>query len=503
MADSVLPIQRHSKTKQQVKMYTGNHLADLLNKSASLISGFEDEEDKQREFYRKNPAKWAWDKVAFECKGIQEPVLHALADGKDAAMRSGHSCGKSGVAGIATLWWLDTHVDSKVMTTAPGERQLKHILWAEIGARFASWSDRWQWQLTRGMNLYNKQRPSTWFALGIYSQDAGKIEGFHTETEGNLLIIVDEAKAVPDDFFVAVSSMVGRKLMTSVPPLNARGYFYDAFTRFREMWACFHMSTLDSPFVTAQWIEDRKKDWFEGSATWQAKILGEFPKNISTNLLINPGTVEDAQARWEGWKEWSEQVAVGVDVARFGDDRTVIADLVYPKVVKIIETSKQDTMMTVGRIIENLNWIEREMEKKKLVAEARKIPIMVDDTGLGGGVTDRLSELEYNVIPICFGSKAVDAVNYANKRTELWCNLALAMDWLAVPTDEAMNGAGARLAAELSSVQFEYTSTGKKLEPKEKVKKRLGNSPDIADAVALCVEGLAMMDGGRVGVEVW
>lgn len=479
-------------------------LANLLRKSGQMVTGFVDVEDKRREAGRAEPEKWVHDELHMECQGIQGPVMRALAEGKDCAVRTGHSCGKSGLAGMVNIWWLDTRPMSKVMSTAPGERQLKHILWAEIGARFANWSRRHEWQLTRGMNMYNKVHPAGWFGLGVYSSEADKIEGFHTETPGYLLIIVDEAKAVDDTFFVACASMVGQRLMTSVPALNSRGFFYDAFSKHKGLWECFHMSTLNSPFVTQAWIEDRKKDWIEGSAVWQAKILGDFPKNISSNLLINPSQVEDAQKRWEdGPGTWTDSISVGVDVARFGDDRTVVTNLINSRLVRIIEKAKQDTMATVGIIIENLRQIEQSAEKRKIEVSSKKIPVVVDDTGLGGGVVDRLGELEYNVVPINFAWKAEDPEKYANKRTELWCNMALAMDWLVLPSDDAMMGGGARLAAELTSTQFAYTSTGKKLEPKESIKKRTGVSPDIGDSLALAIEGVNISGNVSFGCEVF
>ena len=491
---------------------TTKALSDLLLKSGQLVRGFMDQEDKERDYYRTRPVQWIYDNLGFECQGVQGDVLNALAKDLDPSeladegsvhMMTGHSCGKSRTAAAASLWWLDTRVDSKVMTTAPGERQLKHILWAEIGALFANWKKRWQWTLTRGMNLYNKKLSNSWFALGIFSQEASKIEGFHTEKIGNLLIVVDEAKAVPDEFFVATATMLGKRLLTSVPPLNPKGFFVDACTKNRRLWKCFHMSSLDSSFVTPQWIAARKIDWKEGSPVYTAKVLGQIPKYSSYNLVINPGQVEDAQKRWEEKHSWTNAVGVGVDVARFGDDTTVITDVVNNRLIRIIEKAKTSIPTTVGLVVENLYHLSETFNKKNIEIKPKEIPTAIDDTGVGGGVVDELIDKGYNIIPVNFAERADNPEKYINKRTELCWELEAAMCWLQLPADDAMHGAGIRLAAELTSVQFSYTSTGKKLEPKESVKKRSGQSPNIFDSLALAVSALGKDQGGEAGLEIW
>jgi len=443
--------------------------------------------------YAKDPAKWVWDKLGYELKGIQPAVLQSVADGKDTLVRSGHKCGKTFLQACAVLWWLGTHPMSKVPTTAPGERQLKYVLWAEISHLLKRWDERYKWELTMGMHLYNKEHPGDWFALGVYSNKPGNVEGFHTRKKGNLLVVIDEAKGVEPGFFDAVHSMQGLRLMTSVPPLDGRGYFAEACTTRRANWNIFHMSSVDSPFVERSWLEKVKKDWGEGTLLWKTKVEGELPEQDVIDSVISPKDVDAAQDRWNtalppGWKP-----SIGCDVARFGDDKTVNVSLRGKQVGYLMSYQGRDTMWTVGALREMAEreaavWNEQRSSHEPPLSPKR-IPIYVDDTGVGGGVTDRLRELEYNVIPINFGARARDPKKYVNMRNELWFELSLGMKEIALPPNSFARGDGGLLVADLCAPMFRYTSDGRRMESKEETKKRLGRSPDFGDALALAWRG--------------
>ena len=480
-------------------------LADLMQRSAERVGEFSSEDqDTHAAKYALNPCKWVYDELGFELKGIQPDIMCAVAAGNDVAVRTGHKCGKSFVSACNVLFWLATRVRSKVLTTAPGERQLKHILWAEIGSLFRRWRSRHKFNITTGMHISHKDYPEEWFALGIYSNEADRIEGFHTREWGKLLILIDEAKAVDKTFFDAVASMQGQRIMTSVPPLNSQGYFYDAFTTQKELWTRFHQSSEDSPFVDPKWLAAREKDWIRGSVIWQAKIEGEFPQSSSSNLVIDPASVDKAQERFLVAPKASTfgKPAIGCDVARFGDDRTAEIVLRGNRLTLVDEQHGKDLMATVGRLIalaedEAAHYNRHHRYDEGFEAlDPKRIPIFVDDTGLGGGVTDRLAELEYNIFGINFAAKANNPRMYPNKRSELWFDLRDGMEIIELPPDDMFNGAAGRLAAELTFPQYGYTSEGVKLEPKDLIKKRLGRSPDLGDATCL---GWAARNYAEVG----
>lgn len=476
-----------------------------------------DEADKKREFYARDPGKWVYDNLGYELKYKQEPIMRSVALGNDTAIRSGHKCGKSFVLAAQHLWWLDVKgPDCRVLSTAPGERQLKHILWAEIGHLFNRWKKRDQFVKTKGMHIYHRQREDEWYALGVYSSEAGKIEGFHTKEPGKLLAVVDEGKSVEREFFEAVTSMHGQKVVASVPPLDGLGYFCDIFTKYRTIWKTFHMSALESPLIDKKWLLAREKDWIKGSPIWQAKIEGNIPKGDASDLVITIADVELAQERWgEVSPLLDYKVGLGCDVARFGDDLTVKISLRDPgefsgfprRIGNMTTIHGHDLMETVGGLREMayreaqlLNPDVRDEEVIRTVA--RKIPIYVDDTGLGGGVTDRLGELEYNVTGVNFGASAKSEL-YADMGSEMWFDLADDLPRMSLPADEQFHETGARLAGDLCSRKYKYTSLCRKLEPKKDAKKRLGRSPDHGDALALANAAVRSSDIGQFGIEVW
>ncbi len=465
-----------------------------------------DEMDKRAEYYADKSAKYVWDQFRYELKYKQVEILERVARGEDVAIMSGHKCGKTFALACCVIYFLDIKGPcSKVLTTAPGERQLKHILWAEIGHLYNRWKRKNEFEKTTGMHLYHRRYYDDWSALGVYSNHAAKIEGFHTKEEGKFLCVMDEAKTIPEEFFIAVASMQGQNLVASTPPLDGQGYYPRIFTDFRELWSLIHMSTLQSPLVQPKWIEARKKDWVEGSPVWEAKIEGRIPTIDATNLVVSVRKVEEAQERWNDKDQVAEfRSVIGCDIARFGADLTVAVIMRDCRVSRIKVAKKQGLMATVGMLTE-LAYQEALMMRPPehaLQYAKESIPIGVDDTGLNG-VTDRLIELEYNVHGINFATKSGSPI-YGDKPSELWFSLAADLDELSLPPDDAFEGAAGRMITELTSRRFKYTSTGKKIDPKEIAKKYLaGRSPDHADA--LVIANMVRRPAGEpdFGVEVW
>jgi len=158
-------------------------------------------------------------------------------------------------------------------------------------------------------------------------------------------------------------------------------------------------------------------------------------------------------------------VVVGADIARFGTDRTVFVKRQGMQVTDIKMLSKKDTQEVA----------------RQLYDFAGGGKIMVDDTGVGGGVTDKLKDLNAKVVPINFGKRALNKKKYPDIISEMWFNLSDNMDKIGLPDNK-------ELLAELSSRHYRYTADERrKVESKEEYKKRTGRrSPDIADAMILC-----------------
>ncbi len=162
---------------------------------------------------------------------------------------------------------------------------------------------------------------------------------------------------------------------------------------------------------------------------------------------------------------------LGVDVARFGSDKTAIYVRRGLKVLDYKIWSGQDTMRTAKEA-----WSMANNDPDAL--------IVVDDTGVGGGVTDRLRELGANVRPFIAGSKPKKRDKYVNANAELW---------FSFPVHEADIPDDPELIQQLSGRQYAFDNDGrKKIEPKEIYKKRMGKSPDEADALLMCYYDVAV-----------
>lgn len=162
-----------------------------------------------------------------------------------------------------------------------------------------------------------------------------------------------------------------------------------------------------------------------------------------------------------------QPVILGVDVARFGDDRTVLC-VRQGLLVKEVQTfTGLSTMDAADRVL-------------VLLQKERPQGVFIDAGAMGAGVIDRLRQLGYAVSEVNFGGAALDTERYANIRAEMYFKCR---DWLTAGGALPKN---AELKTELSTVEYRFNTTGRIiLEPKDRVKERTGKSPDLADALAL------------------
>ena len=156
----------------------------------------------------------------------------------------------------------------------------------------------------------------------------------------------------------------------------------------------------------------------------------------------------------------------GIDVARFGSDASVIFKRRGLVAFEPIVIRKFDNMALADRIA-----VEMAKEKPEAV---------FIDSGAGQGVIDRLRQMRFDVVEVPFGAQAIDKEQFANRRMEMWWHMA---QWIkqggVIPPDPILQG-------DLGAPTYGYTPKGPKiLEAKDKLKERIGRSPDLADALAL------------------
>lgn len=329
-----------------------------------------------------------------------------------------------------------------------------------------------EWQKTK---IICRVAPERWFAAARTAARPENMQGFHDD---HLLFILDEASGIDDAIFEAVEgALTGKdnKLLIAGNPTRNTGFFKRAFFEDRELYYTMKVSSADSARVSDEYCRRLIKQYGEDSDVVRVRVLGEFPK-AEADGLIALEWVEAAMTReplYEG------DLVIGVDVARFGNDETVIQPRMGKTALAFKNYRKADLMTTVGRIVH----MTQELMKKYSCGRAT---VNVDDTGIGGGVTDRLREVfhEKNLFVTVNGcnngAKPRDS-HYANWGTESYFALRdrFQAGEIILPRDD-------ELTAQLTTRKYQLSSSDKlTLERKDEYKKRIGRSPDRADALVL------------------
>lgn len=437
---------------------------------------------------------------------IQEEIIRSCQKHRETCVASCHGSGKSWIAARIALWFLYTHPQSYVVTTAPTFHQVRDILWQEIG--MAHRSSRVP---LGGEPLETRLKIAPgWFAVGLATYHSDAFQGRHA-AGGDILIIADEAAGVDEQIWIGIDGLMssrGARLLAIGNPTNPSGRFYQMFKQVGV--ARFHISAFDTPnfyelgitiddirsgewedkipegelpmpaLVTPEWVAERYERWGEDSPLWVSRVLGEFPEE-SDDAVIPLSWVEKSMQRWrESKPDPAAPVVVGVDVARFGSDRSCIAVRRGRRIEKIKTYSKRDLMALAGLVVEAIR------------EEAAQI-VYIDEVGMGGGIVDRLRELGHGRIVrgVNTGERPRDAERFANLRAELWWSLRELLnpdtkanpDPLLLPPDE-------ELLADLTAPRYRYTSRGQiQIESKDEMRRRGLRSTDLADAVCLSILG--------------
>lgn len=430
------------------------------------------------EEYQADPVLWGNEQIG-DVPGPwarQIDILESVRDNARTVVKSGHGIGKTWVAARAALWFLLCYPPAIVLTTAPTWRQVERLLWGEIRKQHRSSQRR----LTRRDALITTalKLDDDHYALGLSTDQPERFQGYHAE---HMLVIFDEAPGVDTEIWEAAEGILTgahSRWLCIGNPIRPEGNFWDACTS--SEWNCISVSCLQHPnvvegrpiyrnAVTREWVDERREKWGEDDARYKARVLGEFPDSAD-DMLIPMAWLERAkQARVE---PRGERI-MGVDVARYGQDRSVILIRDDVQVIAIEIMRGQDTMRIAGRV--------QVLAQKHSVAPK---DVKIDVIGIGAGVVDRLHERGFRCTAINFAEAAVDKTHFANKRAECY--------WLARERLDPKREAFAlncqhcdELREELLHTPYEYKSNGQmKLPEKERIKETLGRSPDVADAFA-------------------
>jgi hypothetical protein len=404
------------------------------------------------------------------------PIMFRLA------MASGRGPGKSAFLAWIGHWLMSVAPGCTVIYTANTEQQLKTRTWAEYG-KWLTMAKNSHWFEKTATSV----KPTDWFRDGVVAdlqidpgyyyamaqlwseENPDAFAGVHNHH--GIMVIYDEASGIPipiwtvTEGFFTEPEMHRYWLCMSNPRRNTGGFF-ECFHKNRESWNTKNIDSRTVEGTDPAAYDSIIRQHGADSDEARVEVYGQFPRT-GDNQFISTEHVREAKERQID-PDGFDPLIMGVDVARFGDDASVIrwrrgrdARTIPPSKFKRI-----DNMQLSARCAE-------------LIDQYQPDAVCID-AGNGTGVIDRLRQMGYKVHEVWFGSKA-DTPEYSNKRTEMWGRMRSWLPGGMIDDDQ-------ELYDDLVGPEYHYAGRdGDRimLEPKEQMKKRGLSSPDHGDALAL------------------
>ena len=444
--------------------------------------------------WREHPAQFVREVLGVTPDPWQLDVLEAFPHKQRIAMKACKGPGKTAVEAWLAWNFLVTRIEPKIAAVSVTAENLADNLWAEM----AKWQQRapllraaFEWTKAR---IFYRQSPETWWmSARSWSKTAdpnhqgNTLAGLHAD---HVLFILDESGGIPDAVMAAaeaaLSSCKEGHIVQAGNPTHLEGPLWRACTSERTLW---HVTEItadpDDPRrssrVRVEWAREQIAKYGRDNPWVLVNVFGKFPPG-SLNTLIGPDECREATRRSYRVEDVQHSARVlGVDVARFGDDASVIFPRQGLVAHRPLKFRNLDGAQGAGAVARKwLDWM----------ADA----VFIDDTGgWGASWIDNLRRLGHQPIGVGFASRPYDP-RYDNKRTEMYFE---AIEWIkaggALPEVP-------ELIAALSQTTYSFRGDRLLLEPKEQIKARLGYSPDDADALALTFAqpaSRAAIRGGR------
>jgi len=438
-----------------------------------------------------------------ETRNNPETVNDALFE----AVKAGHGVGKTADVAWIILWLMSTRPHFAGVVTANTRDQLTRKTWREVEV----WRKRCitgHWFKYNATSLHHVVSKDTWRfdAIPWSEHNSEAFAGLHNAGRGQA-VIFDEASAIADVIWeVAEGAMSDPDAFWFVygNPTKRSGRFFDCWNKFARRWHKFTVDARNAAMANKKRIAEMIEDWGFDSDYVRVRVLGEFPFQDVATLI---------PAEWLDGALYRPVIGIdryrpiwGLDVARFGDDRTALAKRRQRALMEPIIFWQGLNLMQICQRIKAI-WDDTEEDDKPSA-------ICVDAIGVGAGVVDRLNEMAAEghfdgttIIGINVSESASVHDKFSRLRDELWwkartwfekLDVSMQQDvemrsrWVLEGNEEYFDDPSARMARkspitdELRDVLFSYLPNGKiKLEPKQDTKERLGRSPDGADAFVL------------------
>lgn len=433
------------------------------------------------------PDEWQIDQLQIIGQRLRggADAAEVLSEATQIAVASGHGIGKSALVAWLILWAISTFEDTRGVVTANTEKQLQNKTWAELS--------KWHRRCITGLLFEctataifsrDKAHEKTWRidAVPWSERNTEAFAGLHNLGK-RVLLVFDEASAIPD---VIWETSEGALTDTNTEmiwcvfgnPTRNTGRFRECFGRFKHRWVQRQIDSRNTRMTNkaqlAQWVSDYGED----SDFVRIRVRGVFPRAGTTQFigsdLVEAAASEDREPRSDIY----DPLVLGVDVARFGDDESVI-----------VIRKGRDARTHPAKKYRGISTMELASRVAETAAEFRADAVFIDGGGVGGGVVDRCRQLKVpNVFDVQFGGSpdrgmpGAEQARYANKVAEMY---GWMREWLKGGSIQDEQDLRSQLEGREYGYVVLHGQEALALEKKADMKKRGLSSPDWADGLAL------------------
>jgi len=435
--------------------------------------------------WKASPISFVNDMINITPSSQQLDFLAAIAKNKRITIRSGHGTGKDTGVSLAIMWFMATRAFAKVVCTAPTARQLADILWSELSKWFRNSKLQDEFIIQKD-KIFQRDNPKEWWCRAVSvsakaskEEQAETLAGFHGD---HLLIVVDESSGVNDPVYIPLEGALTQednKVILIGNMTRNKGYFYDSHfhPNISKVWKKLHWDSRDSTNVSSEYPAYMAEKYGEDSNVFRIRVAGDPPLEDEKTFIplawalscMDNDLIENED----------DPTYLGVDVARYGEDKSIV----LPRKGLIInpwdEFQKMSTAELGGHVLASM----REMEADGAA---------IDEIGVGAGTIDwlmKIPEAQKFIFGVNVANSSSDKTRWARLRDELWwkmrenCQTALYSFPSKTKIERSMSN---ELCNELSSLLYEFDNNGAyKLEGKKQAKLRGTASPNIADALAI------------------
>lgn len=490
---------------------------NLFERSAEIVLA-EEQRIWRSESYLNDPVSWIRDMTGMQLWSKQREAAELIVEHRNVAVKAGHGVGKSELAALLICWWIDTrYPEAFVVSTAPSQAQISSILWRSIRrikndiekrhtqylklkARGADTKGLPDHTLPGYITAQNEWKDAMGGLIGFGRKPPDQktddaVQGIHSRY---VLAIGDEAVGLTEAMIDALGNITSnqdsRRLLIA-NPTNPASYFGKLFRNPSGAWKFHTISVLDSPNFTDEkdemsedalakltgpsYVEDKKLEYGEDSPRYKSRVLGEFAYDLGDTLIKTEDLANALDTNLVPMSD--DPVILGVDVARFGKDASVI----FQNQGGCIRYVAHDGSET--RVTQVASWVH------KWAVDLNASEVRVDGHGVGGGVVDILfgmPDRKYTVISMNSNGTPEDRKQWHNNRAYWWDEFRRNAREGVIDLDQD-DPEWEKLHDELTMVEYKFSASsgGLLIESKDDMRKRGVKSPDFADAAIYCAAG--------------